>query len=361
MQAQPAASPIVPVTPVTPANVPATNGPVANPSTAKASPADANSAAPPESGQSNPASFQQVLATQMDAESLRPELVLEAANADLADPAEEAIDPLAAIAQDAAAAAQLLAPTAPMVRPDTLPQEGLDSESEMAAQGIARAGAASDAMRADAQREGELVDALQSGTEQIKATGSKGLDSELQLRLAGPQEHGNQSHTTQGLTEGQRAPGTLKSLDSANFNPRVIPEPVKSPQWSEALGQRVVWMSRENVQVVYIQVEPPNLGPLEVQLRFSNDQANLLFASAHSSVRDAISNSLPKLDELLAAGGVSLGSVSVDTQAPSQDPRQQADGSRAHSPEGDWEFDTRTGEAMRPARPLIVGLVDTFA
>lgn len=359
MQAQPAVSPIVPVAPVTPTNAPATNAAAANAS-AKSSTTDANSAATAESGQGSAASFQQVLATQMDAETLRPELLLEAANADLAEPAAEVIDPLAALVQDASAAVQLLAPAAPMVRPDML-SDGSDLEADLAAQGVARAGAATDAIRADAQREGGLVDALQSAAEQIKSTGEKGLETELQLRPAGPQELGNQSHSTQGLAESQRAQSTLKSLDSANFNPRVIPEPVKSPQWSEALGQRVVWMSKENVQVVYIQVEPPNLGPLEVQLRLSNDQANLMFVSAHSSVRDAISNSLPKLDELLTAGGVSLGSVSVDTQTPSQDPGQQADGREATFTGSDWDFDTRTGEAMRPARPLIIGLVDTFA
>ncbi len=149
------------------------------------------------------------------------------------------------------------------------------------------------------------------------------------------------------------------SRPAEGFNPRHIPEPVKSPAWSEALGQRVVWMAKENVQVVHLQLEPPNLGPVEVQLILNRDQASLVFVSSHASVREAISDSLSKLNDLLSAGGVSLGSVSVNTQSQAD----QHAGSGGHPGEGagDWFSTDALAEAPHLPARVALGLVDTFA
>ncbi len=176
----------------------------------------------------------------------------------------------------------------------------------------------------------------------------------------GSVEAASSTNTSHGVAEAHKNNGNARTLEAQPFNPRQIPEPVKSPAWGEALGQRVMWMAKENIQVVHLQVEPPNLGPLEIQLRLTNDQANVVFLSAHASVRDAISDSLSKLDELLSAGGVSLGSVSVNTQ--SQSPQQGSDAEPKGSPFGAWPQDGADHAAMVPIRTRIaIGLVDTFA
>lgn len=348
MQALPAANPVAPIS--TPNSTP--NAPSAG---AGAGDASAEAAGVADAAQANPATFDKVLAQQIDAETLRPDLMLEAANADLAEQDEEAAALLIGVGGDASAA-QLLAvpPAAQNAMAAVLEQNG----ASMAAEEITGAREMPVNLRAPAEQEGMLEEARlgRGGVGTAQA-----LDGE-QGKVSPTPETSASSLTSHGLGETSRSAAGLKSLEAAPFNPRVIPEPVRSPQWSEALGQRVVWMSKENVQVVYLQVEPPNLGPLEVQLRLSNDQANLMFVSTHSSVRDAISQSLPKLDEMLAAGGVSLGSVSVDTQSPSQDADRRFDGRQSEPGKAmDWEFDADTGVAIRPPLRLVVGLVDTFA
>lgn len=333
-----------------------------SPSSASAAEDVTPAAGTAEAGQDSPLAFDRVLAAQIDSGAVHPELLLEAANADLVEEQEPEVDPLAVLNPDASLGAQLIAAAVPT------PAQG--AKTLGGAGMLAELGATSDEVRVDAAPAtlgaggqeggiGELLPLEAAG----KALSRAGLggDSELKPASLGTVEELGQPHAAQAGAESPRTHAGVRALEGTAFNPRAIPEPVRSPQWGEALGQRVVWMAKENVQVVYLQVEPPNLGPLEVQLRLSNDQANLMFVSSHSSVREAISGSLAKLDEMLSAGGVSLGSVSVNTQSSSQDPGQRSTERQSGSQAAAWELDARTGEAVRPPRPLVVGMVDTFA
>jgi flagellar hook-length control protein FliK len=70
-------------------------------------------------------------------------------------------------------------------------------------------------------------------------------------------------------------------------------------------------MAGQNQQAAEFRIDPPHLGPVEVRLALSNDQANLVLLSPHASVRDALQSTLPRLQELLGAAGINLGSVHV--------------------------------------------------
>ncbi len=145
-----------------------------------------------------------------------------------------------------------------------------------------------------------------------------------------------------------------------------IPGTVGETRWSEALSQRVVWMAGQQMQSASFHVEPPQLGPIEVRLSISNDQANLLFTAPHGVARDAIQASLPKLQEMLAESGLTLGNVSVGSQTPQGQPDPGNHAQRFAS-DNDRSFGTAlvspigglgdSATAMRRS----VGLVDLFA
>ena len=63
-------------------------------------------------------------------------------------------------------------------------------------------------------------------------------------------------------------------------------------------------------------MNPPNLGPLDVVLKISDNQATALFTSPHAAVREAVENALPKLREILADNGIMLGNTTVSDQSP---------------------------------------------
>lgn len=103
----------------------------------------------------------------------------------------------------------------------------------------------------------------------------------------------------------------------------VIDTPVGRPGWGDELGAKVLVVVRDGQQSAEMQLNPPNLGPLEVRLSVQNDQTTLMFVSAHASVREAIQAALPRLSGMFAESGLSMGSVTVGDQSLAQQQQQQ--------------------------------------
>ena len=152
-----------------------------------------------------------------------------------------------------------------------------------------------------------------------------------------------------------RNPESLPALPVA---PRV-----GSAEWGGAVGEKVVWMANQSHQVAELHLNPPNLGPLEVRLTISNDQASALFVSHHSAVREAIEAALPRLREMLADNGIMLGNVTVGSESFSQqqafDQRNGKEGSR-----GGLGAENAMALLVAPGSPAGLardGMVDIFA
>lgn len=113
-----------------------------------------------------------------------------------------------------------------------------------------------------------------------------------------------------GAVGTQTAQATSPSAANMTVDTRV-----GSPGWDGALGQKVTWMATHNHQSAELHLNPPNLGPLEVRVTVSHDQASAMFVSHHGAVRDAIESALPRLREMLADNGLTLGNVMVGSQS----------------------------------------------
>jgi flagellar hook-length control protein FliK len=139
---------------------------------------------------------------------------------------------------------------------------------------------------------------------------------------------------------------------------------VGTAAWNTDLGQQVTWMVREKIQVAELHLNPPDLGPLDIKLTVGEHETTAVFTSPHGAVREAIESALPRLREVLAESGVTLGNTSVTADSsrdgPASDPsrqpaRREADGTAADSaairgPLSDSEYGMRRN-----------GLVDLFA
>jgi flagellar hook-length control protein FliK len=102
--------------------------------------------------------------------------------------------------------------------------------------------------------------------------------------------------------------------------------PPQSPQWGEQIAKRISLMSTQDVQTARIQLDPPEMGALEVKIKIQNDHISVAFASGNQQVRDALEAQSPRLREMLEQQGINLDDVNVSDQ-----PNQQAGG------EGDGE------------------------
>jgi len=101
-----------------------------------------------------------------------------------------------------------------------------------------------------------------------------------------------------------------------------IPARVGSQAWDNQVSQRIVYMVGKE-QAATLTLNPPDLGPVQIVLNVSNDQATVAFSAEQLEVRQALENALPRLREMMSEGGIALNNATVDAGA-----RQQQDGER---------------------------------
>jgi flagellar hook-length control protein FliK len=144
-----------------------------------------------------------------------------------------------------------------------------------------------------------------------------------------------------------------------------IAAPVGSRGFGDEVGQRLVWMASQGHQTAELRLNPPALGPVEVRLTLSSDQASLTILSPHAAVRDAVQSNLPRLQDMLQSVGVNLGSVFVGA-----DGSRQPSGERPHSSAGGAgpttisnasEAVTAIGVSTAGPMRMGFGVVDTYA
>ncbi len=85
---------------------------------------------------------------------------------------------------------------------------------------------------------------------------------------------------------------------------------METPEFGHGLADRVSWMVDNNLNGAKLQVNPPQLGPIEVRIAVQGGHAQVWLASHSAVTRDALESSSPKLREMLGAQG--FGQVSVD-------------------------------------------------
>ncbi len=100
--------------------------------------------------------------------------------------------------------------------------------------------------------------------------------------------------------------------------------PVQHPDFSQALGERLTWLVRQDVQQARIQLEPAELGPLEISLSIKDDQASVTISAQHPLTREVLEADSQRLRAMLGDSGFTMVDVNV-----SQGWRQHQDGERA--------------------------------
>ncbi len=147
--------------------------------------------------------------------------------------------------------------------------------------------------------------------------------------------------------------------------PPAITVPPGEHGWDRAMGERILWMAGRDIQRAAIQIRPPNMGPLQIQLSIQNDQASLHFTASNGVVQDALEASIPRLREMLAEQNLQLVNVNVDRRdADNRDGlagSQQGEGERGRNGGGLFgeEMETETDGPVHYYRKE--GLLDDYA
>jgi flagellar hook-length control protein FliK len=123
------------------------------------------------------------------------------------------------------------------------------------------------------------------------------------------------------------------------------------------MSERVMWAANQQVQTATMQLDPPELGALQVKLQIFQDQVSVTFTSPNAGVRDAVEQSLPRLREMLAEQGLDLGESFVNDESSDQGRQQRellADGSYPSTSE-------QEGAGLPEKGSVGLSLVDYYA
>ncbi len=108
-----------------------------------------------------------------------------------------------------------------------------------------------------------------------------------------------------------------------------LPSPLGTPGWRQEFSQQIHWMARTDMQVASLSLNPPELGPVRVELQLSGAEATARFTSPLPEVRLAIESALPELKASMEASGLTLSGATVghgqpDKRPPATPPERQA-------------------------------------
>ncbi|MDX1836916.1 flagellar hook-length control protein FliK [Legionella taurinensis] len=115
----------------------------------------------------------------------------------------------------------------------------------------------------------------------------------------------NQAKTQASPTP--QVPMPAKSLD--------LPVLVDSPEWGSQFSQQITWLGQQKIDRAVIRLNPQELGPLEVNIKFHKDEASLTITAHTLHVRDMIEQAIPRLRDMMSEQGINLSQFSIESNA----------------------------------------------
>jgi flagellar hook-length control protein FliK len=133
---------------------------------------------------------------------------------------------------------------------------------------------------------------------------------------------------------------------------RTVSVPVHDPRWPDAVATQIRWAINDGVQSATLKLVPADLGPVELHIELKDNQVNVNFGANQADTRQALQDSLPRLREVLAGAGITLGQANV-----------QQDSGRASQFAGNTTRASRD-DTLEPAlvsARVALGLIDEYA
>lgn len=87
--------------------------------------------------------------------------------------------------------------------------------------------------------------------------------------------------------------------------------------WADAFGDKIIWLTNQTVKSASLQVNPQELGPIEIQVKLNQEQASIQFNSHHVHTKEIIEQAMPRLREMMSEQGLNLVDIDVSTNTSS--------------------------------------------
>lgn len=153
------------------------------------------------------------------------------------------------------------------------------------------------------------------------------LRAEPASRRTGAEEATEAARITQ---PGSAAAAAALTARPVSAPAQALGVPFGQAGWSEAVMDKVMWMSSRNLSSVEIRLTPAELGPLEINLQNRGQEIQVQFVSQNPSVREALESQVMRLREMVNEQGLDLVDVSVgDSGVGQQQERAEREAARA--------------------------------
>jgi hypothetical protein len=127
------------------------------------------------------------------------------------------------------------------------------------------------------------------------------------------------------------------------------------------LADRIIWQVNKQMSSASIMLDPPELGPLQINVRMHLAQASIHLIPLHREVRDALESGIPQLRDALGLAGVEHADISVGQ------PQDQA-GYQRHADMGFWSTgsESQAGQTLSSENAITIpdrvheGLIDCY-
>jgi flagellar hook-length control protein FliK len=153
---------------------------------------------------------------------------------------------------------------------------------------------------------------------------------------------------------GAEAPGPASAAAT-------LAAPLHAPDFAQLLAAQVSVFTRDGLEQAELHLNPPEMGPIGVQIELDGKDARISFHAVQAATRDVIERALPDLAAALSAQGLTLAGGGVFDR-PADARAQPGRDATTRSATGDG--DARSGPAAGPtgrALRLPAGMVDLYA
>ncbi len=162
--------------------------------------------------------------------------------------------------------------------------------------------------------------------ELMVATKAELATSDAGSKLIMPTSSGVEGSVTQSTALGTAISGLVQlpnlQVNSSSPLPPAVAAPMGEEGWGQAMGERIMWMMGKGIQGASIRINPPELGPIQVQLSVKNDRTSVHMLVQHGVVKEALEAAIPRLREMLNEGNLHLVNVDVShRESPDQSGR----------------------------------------
>ncbi|MGI9293555.1 MAG: flagellar hook-length control protein FliK, partial [Pseudomonadales bacterium] len=156
------------------------------------------------------------------------------------------------------------------------------------------------------------------------------------------------------------APPTMAPLQAADPNFANVASMLNQGQAMNSLNERLQFMLLNGQNSAEIQLDPPELGSLQVRVTTRHEQTSVIFVAPNNAVRDALELQLPRLRDTLEGAGLQLQDADVFAQTddkPGTQPQSYAD---AEAAEQLIEDELDDGGSKTSSAQVSLQLVDAY-